>query len=72
MRANLGNIDRIVRLLIGLAAVALLFTGPFAAGGGWGIVQYVLVGAAVILVATSAIKFCPAYRLFGVRTCKID
>ena len=73
MRANLGKIDRILRLVLGIAAIAFLIIGPLAAANvGWGPVQFVLAGAGVILIATSAFRFCPAYRLFGIRTCKID
>lgn len=72
MRANLGNVDRLLRLAVGLIAVAGLFFGPLAASGGWGLSQFLLAGAAAILIGTSAIKFCPAYRLFGIRTCKIE
>lgn len=37
MSANLGTIDRILRLLIGIAAIALVFAEPIAASGnlGW-------------------------------------
>lgn len=70
MTANVGTIDRIIRLLIGLAAIALVFVGPLA-GPGWGWERIALAAVGAIMLATSAIKFCPAYRLFGLRTCKI-
>lgn len=71
MRANLGNVDRLLRFALGILAAAGLFYGPLAANGGWGLAQFLLAGAGAILIGTSAIKFCPAYRLFGVRTCKV-
>ncbi len=70
MSANVGNIDRIIRLLIGIAAVALVFVGPIAAAGGWGWERIALAAVGAIMIGTSAIKFCPLYRIFGLRTCK--
>ena len=55
---NVGTIDRIVRVVVGLALISLVFVGPQTAWG-W-------IGA--VLIATAAIGFCPAYRLFGIRT----
>jgi hypothetical protein len=69
MAANVGNIDRIIRLVIGVAALAGVFMGPFA-GAGWERIALGLVG--VIMIGTSAIKFCPLYRIFGMRTCPVD
>ena len=68
MAANVGNIDRGIRILIGLAALASVFVGPFG-GAGWERIALGLVG--VIMIGTSAMKFCPLYRIFGIRTCKI-
>jgi len=56
MAANVGNIDRGIRILIGLAALAAVFVGPFA-GAGWERIALGLVG--VIMIGTSAMKFCP-------------
>lgn len=72
MSMNVGTIDRIVRALIGIVALALVFFGPIAAAGGWGWERLALVAAGGIMVGTSAIKFCPLYRIFGLRTCKRD
>lgn len=68
MSANVGTIDRIIRLLIGLGALAMaFFVGPYAAGG-WGWEKIALVVVGVIMVGTSAIKFCPLYRILGLST----
>ena len=69
MKANVGTIDRGIRLMIGVLALALVFVGPFA-GAGWERIALGIVG--IIMIATSAIKFCPLYRIFGLRTCPID
>jgi len=69
MSANMGNIDRVIRLLIGIAAIALVLAGPLASGGwGWERIALAIVG--VIMVLTSTVKFCPLYRVVGLRTCK--
>jgi hypothetical protein len=58
MKPNVGNLDRILRYLVGLA---LLGTGIYFKSW-WG-----LVGLLPILTAT--IRFCPAYLPFGLSTC---
>ncbi len=62
---NMGSIDRKIRTfaVAPLLVIIGILTGP----GGWlSIVLYVL---AVVMVATSAISFCPLYAPFGIRTC---
>lgn len=69
MTANLGTVDRLARLVVGLV---LLLTPTFFASDIW-TNPYALVGAyavGVILVATALFRFCPLYRLFGLRTCR--
>ncbi|MCL1861067.1 MAG: DUF2892 domain-containing protein [Proteobacteria bacterium] len=58
---NLGTADRIVRVVIGLILIALVFVGPQTPWGWLGIIPLV----------TAGISFCPLYRLFGIRTCKL-
>ena len=69
MSANVGTIDRILRFLIGIVALAIVFVGPLAATG-WGWDRIALTAIGAIMLVTSAIKFCPLYRIFGLRTCK--
>ena len=64
--SNVGNIDRIIRTIVGIA----LIIAPFAAG--WpllGLVISVIVG--VVLVATAAIGFCPIYAALGLSSKRI-
>ena len=56
---NEGNIDRIVRVLVGLALLSLVFVGPRTP---WGLVGFVL-------VATGLLGYCPLYRVLGIETC---
>ena len=70
MTANVGTIDRAFRLILGL----VLLVAPFVSGWGifatsTGIIISVVIG--LVMVATSAMKFCPLYRIFGIRTCKL-
>ena len=58
---NVGTIDRIVRVVVGLALISLVFVGPQTYWGWIGLVP----------LLTAAGGFCPAYRLLGMRTCPI-
>jgi len=55
---NEGNIDRLLRVLVGLALLALVFTGPHTPLGWIGLVP----------LLTGIVGFCPAYRLLGIST----
>lgn len=59
MSANVGTIDRLLRVIVGLALLSLIFIGPKTL---WGLVGLIPLGTALI-------GFCPAYALFGIRTC---
>ena len=59
MPANVGTIDRIVRILVGLALLVgvAFFNGPVWAWIG------------VLPLVTGLLRICPAYSLLGVNTC---
>jgi hypothetical protein len=61
MRSNVGSIDKVLRVLIGIALLTLVFVleGPARWLG--------LIG--LVPLATAAFGFCPAYVLFGLSTC---
>ncbi len=67
---NVGSIDRAARFLAGLVLIALSFlppSAPLLAGlGAW---RWVVVAVGVVMLATAAMRFCPAYTLLGVNTC---
>ncbi|TDO26532.1 YgaP family membrane protein [Sediminibacterium goheungense] len=65
MKTNMGNTDRIIRVLLAIVASALYFTGTVT--GTWGTVLLVLGG---VFMAVAAIGFCPLYAIFGVNSCK--
>jgi hypothetical protein len=64
MRKNLGNADKMIRILIAAVAALLFFTNIVT--GTLGII--VLVGGGILL-ATSLINFCPLYAILGINTC---
>lgn len=70
MTTNLGNIDRIFRLVLGVIFLAAPFVSGMAMFGSTA-ATVVSVIAGLIMIGTSAMKFCPLYRIFGIRTCKI-
>ncbi len=59
MTRNAGNIDRAIRILVGLALLALVFVGPQTPWGWIGIVPLI----------TGLVGYCPLYRVLGINTC---
>lgn len=69
MTANLGSIDRLLRLVIGI----ILLAAPFLAAGafaGNAVLTYGAIAIGAILVVTALFRFCPIYRVFGWKTCR--
>ncbi|MBL8372478.1 MAG: DUF2892 domain-containing protein [Burkholderiaceae bacterium] len=61
MKQNVGGIDRTVRIVAGLALIALAATGTV---GVWGWIG-------VVPLATGLVGWCPPYALFGWNTCSV-
>lgn len=61
---NVGGIDRTVRIIAGLFLISLVFFGDQIIGQNvvWGWIG-------VVPLLTGIFKFCPAYALFGLKTC---
>ncbi len=60
MTKNVGTIDRVIRILIGLALLSLLV---FADGN----LRWIgLIG--LVPLATAFVSFCPLYAILGIRT----
>lgn len=66
MKRNEGTLDRALRLILAVAAVA-----GAAALGFTSVAGIVLLVVGVVLVVTAAIGFCPLYALFGISTCSV-
>lgn len=62
MKANVGSVDRIVRIVIGIGLLALFFAldAPLKYLG--------LIG--LVPLATAALNWCPLYTLLGIDTCR--
>jgi hypothetical protein len=65
MTKNMGNADRMVRIIVAVLVAALYYNGTIE--GTLGIILLVLAG---IFVLTSLVSFCPLYKPFGINTCK--
>lgn len=65
MKANMGKLDRTVRIVIALVIAGLYFGDVLT--GTVGIVLLVLAG---VFVLTSLVSFCPLYAPLGINTCK--
>ncbi|MDP2870559.1 DUF2892 domain-containing protein [Methyloversatilis sp.] len=61
MKSNVGGIDKIARIVIGLALIALAATGTV---GVWGYIG-------VVPLLTGLFNFCPAYSLLGINSCGV-
>ncbi|MFI4940630.1 MAG: DUF2892 domain-containing protein [Burkholderiales bacterium] len=61
MKANVGTIDRVIRILVGLGLIAATLSGAIGIWGWLGIIP----------LATGVFRFCPAYLPFGLSTCQV-
>ncbi len=62
MKLNVGGIDRILRIVAGLALIGATLAGMI---GVWGWIG-------VVPLVTGVFKFCPAYTLLGMNTCPMN
>ena len=60
MKANVGGIDKVVRIVVGIALIAWALLG----GPAWAWIG-------VLPLATGVVNWCPAYSLFGMNTCPL-
>ncbi len=65
MKQNIGNTDKIIRILVAVVIAALYFTGTIS-----GTVAIVLLVLGAVFVLTSLIGVCPLYMPFGITTKK--
>ncbi|HYA77016.1 MAG TPA: DUF2892 domain-containing protein [Burkholderiaceae bacterium] len=65
MKANVGGIERPIRIALGVVLLALAFLGNM---GVWGYVAGVI-GAVALL--TGLAGWCPAWAVFGINTCSV-
>ncbi len=64
MKANVGSLDKVIRVIIALALFSLFFVLE----GSW---RYLAVVGFVPLL-TALVSWCPLYMLFGLNTCSVE
>lgn len=62
MKSNVGGIDRILRIVLGLVLIGLTLTGTIGVWGWLGVVP----------LATGLLRFCPLYPLLGISSCPLS
>lgn len=62
MARNEGALDRVLRVIVGLAILSLVFIGPQTPWAWFGLVPFI----------TGLVGFCPVYSLLGIRTCAVS
>jgi len=67
-KKNIGNLDRIIRLILAVVFAALYFMGV-TGGTTYGLVLLIVGG---VLLVTALIDICPLYKIFGINTCPKD
>lgn len=64
MTANVGSTDKVIRLVLALAAVVVAFVAGISS-----VLGIVLLVVGAVLGVTALTGFCPLYRVFGMSTC---
>lgn len=59
-KTNVGSLDRLLRVVLGVFLIALVFVGPQTPWGWIGLVP----------LATGLLRTCPLYSLVGINTCR--
>ena len=59
MKVNVGTVDRIIRIVVGIVLIGLAAVGTI---GAWGFLG-------VLLLLTGVVRVCPAYSVLGINTC---
>ncbi len=65
MKANMGSIDKTIRVIIAITLGILIYANVIS-----GIPAIVAGIVSIAFVLTSMVSFCPLYKIFGIRTCK--
>ena len=60
MECNVGFVDQVLRVVLGLAVISLVFIGPQTPWGWLGLIP----------LATAFAGWCPAYGVLGLSTCE--
>jgi heme/copper-type cytochrome/quinol oxidase subunit 4 len=66
MIKNVGQTDKIVRIVLAVILASLDFFEVVKGGFSW-----VLSVVAIVLLATALLNFCPLYKILGKSTCEV-
>ena len=66
MKKNMGNADRLIRVIIAALIAYLYYNGTIS--GTLGTILLIFAG---VFVLTSLVSFCPLYPLLGINTCSV-
>ena len=61
MKCNVGKVDRVIRILLGVVIIVL----GFVYHSWWGAIG-------IIPLFTAVVRWCPLYLPFGLSTCKVE
>jgi len=59
VKTNVGTLDQVIRIVLGLTLLVLFGIGWI---GAWGLIGLVPLG-------TGLLRFCPLYHVLGIHTC---
>lgn len=62
MKQNIHNIERVVRLIVGIGLTSMAFVGP---ANPWFFLG-------LVPLATGLIGWCPPYAMLGINTCTLE
>ncbi len=64
MKKNMGNADRIIRVILAIVLIYLFYNGTLT-----GTLGYVALVFGIVFILTSLVSFCPLYPILGINTC---
>ncbi len=67
LKKNVGNVDRIIRAIVGIAALAAFFMASTT-----GLLHWIYLIVGVIGLGTAAMSSCLLYSVFGISTCPLE
>ncbi len=66
MKKNVGNLDKLIRLIVAVVLFLLVYTGKVQDDT----TQYILLLVAFVAALTSLLNYCPIYQILGIDTNK--
>jgi hypothetical protein len=70
MVVNVGTVDRVVRLVLGVGLIVVVLYGGLAFFDG-AFAKYIAIIVGLVLAITGLMKTCPIYSILGIGTCKV-